>query len=125
MTVERGSFSTASTGNLTVLFANSGLTAEEIEFSVGPSGSSDTDNHICLGYMNGSQQTALSTFSDTTGEKTAQVNNKCISHYTRSGGTITEIIAATRVSIATAGEFTINFSAANVNYTIYFRARSA
>ena len=125
MIVERGSFSVGSTGNITILFANPSLTATEIEFSLGPTGTSLSTATASDGYMNGTQQTSRSLYTDSTGSKVTQVNNKCITHQNRVSGAITEIITATRVSLATAGEFTVNFSAVNVNYIIFFRARSA
>lgn len=121
--IERGSFTPGGTGNTTVLFSDSTLTADEIELFMGPAGSSDSDNHICLGYMTPTQQSALSTYSDTTGEKTEQVNNKCMKHYARVSGSISVVMEATRQSMATAGEFTINISTWTTGYTIYFRAK--
>lgn len=124
---ERGSFSIGSTGLKTIVLNDATLQVEEVEFFVGCISTSDTDNHTCLGYINATQQQALSTFSDTTGEKTALVNNKCIAHNTRSGGTITEIITATLPAnpFATVGEFNINFSAVNSSYPIFFIARGS
>ncbi len=123
--VERGSFSNASNSTITILLADSSMVPREITFFVGSTGTSDTDNHTCDGFMTSTQQQARGTFSDTTGEKTSIVNNKCISHNTRSGGVITEVITATKPAspFATAGQFDITFSASNVSYIIFFIAR--
>lgn len=125
--VERGSFSQGSNTTVTILLNDATMVPREITFFVGSAGTSDTDNHTCDGFMTSTQQQARSTYSDTTGEKTAIVNNKCIAHNTRSGGVITEIITANKPAspFATAGQFDVTFMANNVSYIIFFIARGS
>lgn len=125
MKIERGSFSVGGNGVTTCILNDATLQVEEVEFFLASNGSSDTDNHLCLGFMSATQQQAISTFSDTTGEKSSVSNTKCIAHNTRSGGTITEIITANKPTnpFANVGEFDINFTANNSGYPIYFIAR--
>lgn len=125
--VERGSFSTGSIGTSTILLQDATMVPREITFFTGSHGTSDTVNHTCDGFMNGDRQQARGTFTDSTGSKTSIVNNKCITHYSRVSGTITEIITATKPAspFATAGQFDVTFSAANATPTIFFIARGS
>lgn len=122
MKIERGSFSLAATGNTTVLFNDSTITADKITFSLGPAGSSDSVCHSSDGLATPTQQCCKSIYADTTGAKSQQTFSKCITHLTRVSGTITEIISATRQSLATTGQFTLNATAVNASYTIFFVA---
>lgn len=123
MKCERGSFSIATSGNITVIFNDPTLQADEIEFSIASSGTSEAICHVSDCFMTPTQQCARSTYYDASGGRTTQVNNKCATHIARVSGTLTEVITATKVSLATVGEFTINATAFNSAYTVYFRAR--
>lgn len=123
MKIERGSFTIAGTGNQTVLFNDGTLTADEISFSIAaPSGSSSV-GQTCDGFMTPTQQCARSIFCDGIGERSEQVNNKCMLHYANVSSTITKVIECTRVDMATPGEFTINVGTHGANYQVYFIAK--
>ena len=122
--IERGSFTPSSTGNTTVFFADNTMVADEMEFSLAATTGSVGDLQSCDGFMTPTQQCAKSLFADSTaGERTEQTNSKCILHYAKVGGTPTKVAEATRVDMATAGEFTINIGTWGANYQIFFIAR--
>lgn len=125
--VERGSFSHGSANTATILLADSSFVIQEISFFTRSAGATDTVNHDCDGFMTATQQQALSNFSDSTGHKSAVSNSKCISHYSRVSGTITEVINAVRPAnpFATAGQFDVTFNTATAGTTIYFIARGS
>jgi len=125
--IERGSFTPSGTTpfNTTVLFNDSTLLADVIEFSNGPSTiGSDAIAHSSNGLMTPTQQTSKAFIygNNTVGGKTEQVNNKCLLHYNLSGGAITKVLQGSRNSMATAGEFTITIDTLSGSQPIYFVA---
>lgn len=122
MTTELGTFSKGTTGNTTVVLNSVGLTPAKIRLTVSQKfNTADAVNHKSVGVTNGSSSQYASTFSDGTGHQTKEGTNKVISFWARVGGVLTEIIAATIVSIGE-DEFTLNFTAADSNYRIHVEA---
>lgn len=126
MATKISNFSKGSTGNASV----TGLTflPNYIEFWIGQkTNTSETFTHYSTGCANGTSQMAHSIFQDITGGKTESFFNRCINHKNRVSGTITDIITATFVSFDDNGSgdygFTVNFTAVDANYKIYFIAR--
>lgn len=124
--IERGSFTLSGTPpfSQTVLLNDSTLLADEIIFStVAPSGGASTDLESGGGWMSPAQQTAKACFADKTlGQRSEQVNNKCILHYSRVSGAITKKVEANRNSMATPGEFTVDVTALPSNHQVYIIA---
>ncbi len=125
--VERGSFTPSGTPpfNTTVFLSDSTLLADLVEFSNGPSAfGSDAVAHSSNGMMTPTQQTSKATIyaSSALGGKTEQLNTKCLLHYNLSGGAITKVLQGSRVSMATAGEFTVNIDTLSGTQPIYFVA---
>ena len=122
MTVELGTFSKGSPGNTTVVLNTAGFTPDRIRFKVSQKfNTSDTANHLSEGVTNGTSSQYTSHFTDGTGSQTKEGTNKVISHWARVGGVLTEVVAATVVSIGEE-EFTLNFSVADANYRIHMEA---
>jgi hypothetical protein len=120
-----GSFSEGSTVNHSV----TGLSflPTGVRFQIGGrSGTNETRVQHSVGNMDGANQTCVSIFQDSTGSKTKTYTNRCINHFERVSGTITEKIIATFVSFNNDGGgvygFTVNFTAADSNYPILFEA---
>lgn len=78
---------------------------------------SDTVDHLSLGGTDGTNMNCGSTYMDTTGGASFDVNTKVVSHYERVSGTITEVLGAAWDSWATNG-VKLNVSTANVNYKV-------
>lgn len=120
-----GSFAKGSTGNASV----TGLSflPSKVTFYIGArAGTTETDNRWSMGAMDGNAQFAISTFRDATGARTKNYTDRCINHFQRDSGTIVEKLVATFVSFDNNGGgdygFTVNFSAANSSYSIFFEA---
>lgn len=125
MAYQVGSFSNATTGNVSV----SGLTflPSYIQFEISSrSGTNETTILRSSGFTDGSLNKNHSIFQDATGARSRYYNDRCIGHLARVTGSITEIIKATWVSWDTNGGgvfgFTVNFTAADSNYPITFTA---
>lgn len=126
MATKISNFSVGSTGNKSV----TGLTflPNHIEFVIAQK-ISTTENfsHYSVGCANGFTQMAHSIFQDGSGGRTESYFNRCLNHINRVGGNLTDIIVATFVSFDNKGGgdygFTLNFTAADPNYRIYFIAK--
>jgi len=124
MKIERGSFTISGTGNKTVLFNDSTITADEISFSIAATSGSSSDLQSCDGFMTPTQQCAKSLYADKTlGERSEQVTTKCLLHYANVGGSITKVIDASYNDMTTTGEFTINVATHGANYQVFFIAK--
>lgn len=126
MKIERGSFTLSGTPpfNQTVFFNDSTILADEMTFSLAAPSGSSADMESCDGFMTPTQQSAKQLFADKTlGERSEQVNNKCILHYRNVGGSITKAVEAARSSMATTGEFTLSVSTLSANHQVYFVAK--
>ena len=122
MTIDGGTFARSTTGSPTYLLPNeSGMTPKVIIYSISGKTSGDVENHRSLGWGFASTDMVTQNFGDTTGGKSTDSSSKVISHWSRVSGAITEKIAATLTSVDV-GEFTMNFTAADVNYNIHFLA---
>lgn len=77
----------------------------------------DTTNHASLGGTDGTNQNCGSTFMDTTGGASFDVNTKVVSHYERSAGTITEVLSASWDSWTATG-IKLNVAIANTAYKV-------
>lgn len=127
MKAEIGTFSTGSTGHVSV----TGLTVLPVYLKFTLSGRFNTTETIVqfsTGFTEGTKNKAHSIFQDSTGSRSKAYSDRCINHFQRVAGTITEQIVATWVSFDTNGGgdfgFTLNFTAADSNYQIYFEAYS-
>lgn len=126
--IERGSFTPSGTPpfNLTVLFNDNTILADEIEFSLGPSGgTSDSICHSGTGLMTPTQQTAKAVIygGATAGGKVEQVNTKCLVHYSISGSSLVKVLQGSRNDMSTTGQFTLTIDTLNGTQPIYFVAR--
>lgn len=118
--MELGSFTNGSTGNTTLNLTGT-FTPTYIDFWVGPrTNTTETKLMHSIGAVDitNGNQTALSTFANTSDFLTKATSSSCITHYNPGN---TKIIDATFVSAA-AGSFTINLTTANASYRVYFRA---
>lgn len=117
-----GTIATGSTGNQA--FTGIGFQPDGLRFRVGvdSSGSSNTLVRQSEGWTDGTNQGTLSfLLSGNLPYRDRETTNKCIKHYTDSGGTLTGVIEATIVSLDADG-FTLNFTQANANYNIHVEA---
>lgn len=119
------SFTRGTTGNCQV----TGLTflPAYLRFTISSRfGTNETLVTFSEGFTDGSLNKAHSIFQDGTGARSRAFTDRCVSHLSRVGGNITEIIKATWVSFDTNGGgdfgFTLNFTAADSNYQIYVEA---
>lgn len=79
--------------------------------------SGDTVSHVSLGSTDGTNQNCGSTYMDTTGGASFDVNTKVVSHFERSGGTITEVLSASWDSWTATG-VKLNVLIANTAYKV-------
>ena len=120
-----GSFSHGTTGDASI--AGLDFMPSGIRFTVGGRYGT-TETVVCLsdGFTDGNNQVANSIYQDSTGSRTKSYTNRCINHFKRVSGIITERIVATFVSFDNNGGgdygFTVNFTVADSNYPIYFEA---
>lgn len=124
--VEAGSFTPFGTAPLTttVLFNDSTILADEITFWIGPSGAGDNGCHIADGFMTPTRQRTRFTIFATNAllGKTGMNNTSCLTHYANTGS-ITKVVEGVRNSMATTGQFSIDWSTWTPGYQIYFIAR--
>lgn len=118
-------FSVGSTGNKSV----TGLLflPKSIDFWIAQkTGVTENFVHYSAGSCTSTKQMAHSIFWDSSGGKTCSYFDRCVNHLTRESGVITEKIKATWVSFDDNGGgdfgFTLNFTAADANFKIYFKA---
>lgn len=83
-------------------------------------GTAETVKHISIGTADGSGQRVTSYFKDGTTPTTFDSTSKCIAHYERVGGVITEILSATFTTFTSSG-LTLNVTTPNANYNVYIR----
>jgi hypothetical protein len=84
---------------------------------------SEAYHHLSEGRVDGTRQSVNSTFCDSTSGLSINSTTKCISHYERVGGVVTEVLAASFDSF-TASSVKINVTTANSNYQIFVEAWS-
>ena len=120
-----GTFSQGSTGNASL----TGLTflPKYLRFTIsGRFGTTETVVQFSTGNTDGTNQSAHSIFQDTTSSRSKAYTNRCVNHFQRVSGSITEKLVATFVSFDNNGGgsygFTLNFTAADSNYQIHFEA---
>lgn len=111
MIVDSGTFARASTGNATYIM-NESFTPILILFFVSGLTSGDTETHFSIGYYHGLDGTLQASSG-----KSSETRTKALSHY---AGTIEKI--AFTVTDVDEGEFSLNYTAADVNYNIHFLA---
>lgn len=114
MTVDSGTFARSTTGSTTYLM-NQSFTPALLFFFVTGKTSADTETHGAIGYYGTGALDGTLQFSS---GKSSETRAKTLSHY---AGTV-EKIAFTVTSIATPGEFSVNYTAADVNYNIHWIA---
>lgn len=90
-----------------------------IIFTVGQKTGSDNNAHFSQGRADGTRQSVTSIYWDATGGKTVNTssNSKCVSHYERVGGTITEVLNASLTSFDADG-YTLNQTTGSANYQV-------
>lgn len=122
MNLEIGTFSKGSTGNTTILLNNAGI-PDELEFIVSEEGSSDSQNHKSVGSVNSNlDMEYTSTNSSGSNHKTESGTGKVIKHYKWSGSAWVLKLEATVTAIDD-GEFDMNFTQADGNYSITVKSR--
>jgi hypothetical protein len=110
MTIESGTFARATTGSVTYLYNDPTFVPSMITFYVSGKVSGDTENHFAVGYWHGGTDGTLQASAG----RSSSTRLKTLSHY---AGTV-EKIAFTVTGVAP-GEFTLNYTAADVNYNIH------
>ena len=113
MQIDSGTFARSTTGNATYLM-NQSFTPELIFFYATGKTSGDTETHTALGYWHKTPSASLDGTVQSSSGKSSETRAKTFSHY---AGT-TEKIAFT-VTGVDVGEYTLNFTAADVNYNIH------
>lgn len=76
--------------------------------------------HVSIGSANGSSQRATSYFKDGASPSVFDSTTKCVAHYERVGGAVTEVLSAAFVAFTSSG-ITLNVTTPNVNYNVYIR----
>lgn len=110
MTIESGTFARATTGGVTYLYNSGSFVPSFIQFYITGKTSGDTETHLAIGYWHGGTDGTLQASAG----KSSETRTKAMSFY---AGTV-EKIAFTVTSVAP-GEFTLNYTAADVNYNIH------
>ena len=82
---------------------------------------SDGTVNFSEGTCDGTHQSVRSIFQDASGSKSIRSNTKCVSHYERVSGTISEVLAASFSSFTSDG-ISFNVTTANSNYQINVKA---
>ena len=77
----------------------------------------ETVEHLCIGSADGTRQNCSYIYGDSTSRTTDDFNTKCISHWERISGVLTEVLSCTFVSFDADG-FTLNAVAGNANYRV-------
>lgn len=112
MNVDSGTLSKSGTGNETYLM-NQSFTPSVIMFFVSGK-SSDTENHIAIGYWHTG---GLDGTLQVSNGKSSQTRAKTLSHFEST----TEKVAFTCTGVAS-GQFTLNHTAGDANYLIHWLA---
>lgn len=98
-------------------FTGIGFQGTGITFRVGAkSGSSSVVQHA-IGSADGTRQNCESVFGDASGWKSQRTNSKCIVHYERVAGTVTDVLDFAFTSFDADG-FTLNVTTSNTNYVV-------
>lgn len=84
-------------------------------------GTAESIKHVSIGSADGAGQRVTSYFKDTGAPSTFDTTTKCVSHYEKVGGVVTEILSATFTAFTATG-LTVNVTIPNVNYDVYLRA---
>ena len=114
MNINSGTFSRNGAGSVTYIMPGS-FTPELMHFWIaGKSG--DTETHIAVGYWHGGTDGTLQASAG----KSSETRTKAMSHY---AGTVEKV--AFTVTSVDVGEFTLNDTASDVNYTIHWMAQAS
>lgn len=115
-----GTTTQGTTGNKSI--TGVGFQPAYLRFTVSSKSTAETTvAHFSQGFTDGTRQKAHSIIADSTGFASKAYSDRCINHYERVAGVLTEIIKATFVSFDADG-FTLNFVNASSNYSIYIEA---
>jgi hypothetical protein len=121
MSYYAGTVTYGSTGLKTL---NIGFQPERINITVCQKfNTNDGYHHLSVGRADGTRQSVNSTFQDTAGGISINSTSKCVSHYERLAGVITEVLAANFDSFTATG-FKLNVTTANANYQLFIEAQS-
>lgn len=104
-------------------FTGIGFQGNSIVFRVGAKNGSSAVAQHAIGSADGTRQNCESIFADTTGAKSQRTNSKCIIHYERVGGVITDVLDFAFTSFDADG-FTLNVTTASTNYVVDVEIRS-
>lgn len=116
-----GTISYSSTGTKTLSI---GFQPTLLRITVSSSfGGADSYVHYCTGWTDGTSSFYHSLFADGSGRQSINGSGKLVSHYERSGSTLTEVLAVTFNSF-TATQAKINVTTANPNYQLFIEAMS-
>lgn len=116
-----GNGSYGSTGSKTL--SSIGFTPVGCRITIGAKGSSEASvMHLSAGFADGVGQYVESTYADSSTWSSKFSSSKCVSHWAKVSGTLTEVISATFTSFSASngGSATFNFTAVDVNYDIIF-----
>lgn len=116
-----GGITVGSTGSQA--YTGIGFQGNDITFRVGAKGGSSSVVQFAIGTADGTRQNTESIFGDGSGWKSNRTNSKCLIHYERVSGTITEVLNFAFTSFDADG-FTLNVTTANSNYTVDVEVRS-
>lgn len=121
MAYKIGVITLGSTGNKTFNLGTSSA-PYAISFIVqNKTGTAEAAKHVSIGNADSSSQRVTSYYKDSTSSSTFDSTSKCIAHYERVSGAVTEVLSAAFLSFTGTG-FSINVTKANVNYDVYVRA---
>jgi len=112
-----GSFTAASTGNITLSSLPFTPTAVEFFISADGSGAENTIAHHSVGRTDGTNSSSESILVTSALTLTRRSTTYCLTHYNITAGASYRTISATFVSFGT-NSLTLNFDRANVNFSI-------
>ena len=110
-----GGVTVGSTGSQS--YVGVGFQGTGITFRVGAKGGASSVVQFAIGSADGTRQNCESVFGDGSGWKSQRTNSKCLIHYERVAGTVTEVLNFAFTSFDANG-FTINVTTASANYTV-------
>lgn len=115
---------TTTQGTTGIKTINVGFQPSRLNFTVCQKfGTNEPYHHLSVGRADGTRQSVNSTYQDTVDGLSLNSTAKCISHYERVAGTITEVLAASFDSFTATG-FKINVTIPNASYQIFVEAQS-
>jgi hypothetical protein len=118
MSYKIGIVTLGSTGNKTINLGTSSTPTALRLVVQNLAGTAESVKHVSIGQADGTNQRATSYFKDASGTSTFDATDRCISHYERIGGVVTEVLRAEFVAFTSTG-VTLHVTTADVNYDVY------